>query len=66
MADTIQFLVQEKMPLKTTTILLVEDTAELAQVIIRELRSNQYHVLHAIDGVTALRLHEKENPERKP
>ncbi len=51
------------MPLKTTTILLVEDTTELAQVIIRELRSNQYRVLHAIDGLTALRLHEEEQPD---
>ena len=49
--------------MKTTTILLVEDTTELAQVIIRELRSNQYRVLHAIDGLTALRLHEEEQPD---
>jgi DNA-binding response OmpR family regulator len=50
-------------PLKTTTILLVEDTVELAQVVIRELRANQYRVLHATDGLTALRFHEEEQPD---
>src|SRR5713226_1414242 len=45
-----------------TTILLVEDTYDLAQVIIRELEASGYHVLHASDGLTALRLHSREHP----
>lgn len=44
------------------TILLVEDTYDLAQVIIRELTSNSFHVVHAGDGVAALHLHSKEQP----
>ena len=46
-----------------TTILLVEDTYDLAQVIIRELEANGYRALHASDGLTALELHAKEQPE---
>src|SRR5512140_2849476 len=46
-----------------TKILLVEDTADLAQVIIRELEASGYHIVHANDGLTALRLHEKEQPD---
>ncbi|QBD82263.1 response regulator transcription factor [Ktedonosporobacter rubrisoli] len=45
-----------------TTILLVEDAHDLAQVLIRELETNGYHVLHAGDGLTALRLHAREHP----
>lgn len=45
-----------------TTILLVEDTYDLAQVIIRELEASGYQVLHASDGMTALRLHSRERP----
>jgi DNA-binding response OmpR family regulator len=45
-----------------TTVLLVEDEYDLAQVIIRELEANGYRVLHASDGMTALRLHARENP----
>ena len=45
-----------------TTILLVEDTYDLAQVIIRELEASGYQVLHASDGLTALRLHSREHP----
>lgn len=45
-----------------TTILLVEDTIDLAQVIIRELTANGYRMLHASDGLEALRLHEREQP----
>ena len=37
-----------------TTILLVEDAHDLAQVIIRELEANSYRTLHASDGLTAL------------
>ncbi|HLI90012.1 MAG TPA: response regulator transcription factor [Ktedonobacteraceae bacterium] len=44
------------------TVLLVEDEYDLAQVIIRELEVNGYRVLHASDGLTALRLHEREQP----
>lgn len=46
-----------------TTILLVEDTYDLAQVIMRELKTSGYDVLHASDGPTALRLHTRELPE---
>src|SRR5262249_7231146 len=45
-----------------TTILLVEDAYDLAQVIIRELESSGYSVLLAGDGLTALQLHAKELP----
>jgi DNA-binding response OmpR family regulator len=45
-----------------TTILLVEDTYDLAQVIIRELETSGYQVVHASDGLTALRLHAREHP----
>jgi DNA-binding response OmpR family regulator len=46
-----------------TTILLVEDAHDLAQVIIRELEANSYRTLHAGDGLTALELHAKVQPE---
>lgn len=45
-----------------TTILLVEDEYDLAKVIIRELEANGYHVLHAGDGLNALKLQAKEQP----
>ncbi|MDQ2886586.1 MAG: response regulator transcription factor [Chloroflexota bacterium] len=43
-------------------ILLVEDTYDLAQVIIRELQANGYQVSYASDGLTALSLHARERP----
>jgi len=46
-----------------TTILLVEDAYDLAEVIIRELKSNGYRVLHASDGLSALALHSREQPD---
>jgi DNA-binding response OmpR family regulator len=46
-----------------TTILLVEDAADLAQVVARELESSGYAVLHADDGVTAVALHAREQPD---
>jgi DNA-binding response OmpR family regulator len=46
-----------------TTILLVEDEAKLAQMIIHELEKHGYHVLHAGDGLTALRLREQHQPD---
>src|SRR5712691_1330485 len=46
-----------------TTILLVEDAFDLAEVIIRELESNGYRVLHASDGLSALALHGRERPD---
>jgi DNA-binding response OmpR family regulator len=46
-----------------TTLLLVEDAYDLAQVIIRELEANGYHVLHASDGVSALQTYAQEQPE---
>jgi DNA-binding response OmpR family regulator len=45
------------------TILLVEDTTELAEVIRRELEGNGYHVHLATDGPTALRLHDQVRPD---
>src|ERR1035438_4331235 len=45
-----------------TKILLVEDTYDLAQVIIRELEANNYQVVHAGDGLTAVKLHAREQP----
>jgi DNA-binding response OmpR family regulator len=45
-----------------TKILLVEDTYDLAQVIIRELEANSYQVVHAGDGLTAVKLHASEQP----
>jgi DNA-binding response OmpR family regulator len=45
-----------------TTILLVEDAYDLAQMIIRELEVQGYHVLHTCDGVSALQLHTAEQP----
>jgi DNA-binding response OmpR family regulator len=45
-----------------TKILLVEDTYDLAQVIRRELEANSYEVLHAGDGLTAVRMHAREQP----
>ncbi|MBN1428110.1 MAG: response regulator transcription factor [Anaerolineae bacterium] len=45
------------------TILLVEDALELADVIDRELTAEGYRVVRAADGVTALRVHEKEHPD---
>ena len=45
-----------------TTILLVEDAYELAQVISRELEVSGYRVLHAGDGIAALQMHSAEQP----
>ena len=45
------------------TILLVEDAQDLAQVIQRDLRAEGYDVLHAADGLTALELHAKHEPD---
>ncbi|MBN2006203.1 MAG: response regulator transcription factor [Anaerolineae bacterium] len=46
-----------------TTILLVEDAHDLAQVIVRELRALDYTVYHAADGLTALQLQSKHSPD---
>ena len=46
-----------------TTILLVEDAADLAQVIVRELETAGYQTLHAADGVAALKLHTRHHPD---
>lgn len=45
------------------TILLVEDTPDLAQVIRRELAANGYQVLYAADGLAALDAHARHNPD---
>jgi DNA-binding response OmpR family regulator len=44
-------------------LLLVEDTEDLAQVIVREFESAGYDVLHAANGETALRLHAEQYPD---
>jgi DNA-binding response OmpR family regulator len=41
----------------TPAILLVEDTQDLAELIMRELTAAGYRVLHAPDGLRALELH---------
>ena len=46
-----------------TTILLVEDAADLAQVIVRELKTAGYQTVHAADGVAALKLHARHHPD---
>ena len=45
------------------TILLVEDTPDLAQVITRELAANGYQVLQAADGLAALDVHAQHHPD---
>ena len=45
------------------TLLLVEDAPDLAQVIIREFESAGYRVLHATDGMMALRLFASQPPD---
>ena len=45
------------------TLLLVEDEANLARAIIRELGGAGYEVLHAGDGLTALELHASQQPD---
>ena len=44
-------------------MLLVDDAAELAQVVARELESSGYRVLRASDGRTALELHARARPD---
>jgi DNA-binding response OmpR family regulator len=46
-----------------TTILLVEDATDLAQVIIRELEAVGYDVVHAADGVEALKIYARHQPD---
>ena len=45
------------------TILLVEDAADLAVVIVRELEAVGYEVLSAADGLTGLELHARHRPD---
>jgi DNA-binding response OmpR family regulator len=45
------------------TILLVEDELEMARVVRRELQENGYRVVHAADGVAALDLNDREDPD---
>jgi len=44
-------------------ILLVEDAPDLAQLIARELRASQYDVIIADNGVAALDLHARQQPD---
>jgi DNA-binding response OmpR family regulator len=45
------------------TILCVEDEAELARLLVRELEAAGYHVLHAANGADALRYFADAQPE---
>jgi DNA-binding response OmpR family regulator len=45
------------------TILLVEDAQDLAQLIVRDLRAEGYDVLHAADGLAALDLFSRHEPD---
>jgi DNA-binding response OmpR family regulator len=45
-----------------TTILLVEDALDLAQMIIHEMEAQGYRVIHTDDGVSALQQHAAEQP----
>ncbi len=44
-------------------ILLVEDAADLAQIVAKELRLDGYEVLVAVTGSDALKLHETHHPD---
>jgi DNA-binding response OmpR family regulator len=46
-----------------STILLIEDTRDLADVLIRELEMAGFRVTHAADGISALQLHESVRPD---
>jgi DNA-binding response OmpR family regulator len=46
-----------------STILLIEDALDLAQVIVRELTAANYQMFHAPDGLTGLALHEAHKPD---
>lgn len=46
-----------------STILLVEDEIALAQLLIQKLKQNGFDVLHASDGLSALRLHAEHRPD---
>lgn len=45
------------------SVLLVEDTVELAQVIMRELQQTGYQVFHAVDAPTGLKLNHQHSPD---
>jgi DNA-binding response OmpR family regulator len=45
------------------TVLLVEDEAQLARLVVRELEAAGYRVCHAADGAAALRLFAEEAPD---
>ena len=44
-------------------ILLVEDAADLAQIITRELDAVGYQVLYSADGLAALEMHARHQPD---
>lgn len=46
-----------------TTLLLVEDACDLAQVIVRDLEAAGYRVLHAADGLTGVQLFTDYQPD---
>jgi DNA-binding response OmpR family regulator len=46
-----------------STILLVEDAKDLAQIVHKELEQNGYRVLHAADGEQALQIFQRAGPD---
>ena len=58
-SDAILGRVNENMP----RILLIEDTQDLAQVVVRELATAGYQVEHAADGVTGWQCFESRRPD---
>jgi DNA-binding response OmpR family regulator len=46
-----------------TTILLVEDSVELVEVIERELTAEGYRVFRAGDGLSAMQIYVDEHPD---
>jgi DNA-binding response OmpR family regulator len=46
-----------------TLILLVEDSRELASIVLQELAGNGYDTLHAADGMTGIRLFDSRRPD---
>src|SRR5215471_12000106 len=47
----------------TPTILVVEDAADLASLIVRELEATGFATRHAADGLTALEVHARTLPD---
>jgi DNA-binding response OmpR family regulator len=46
-----------------TTLLLIEDALDLAQMVVSELQADGYHVLHAADGQNGFQTFQREHPD---